>query len=53
MKILFKLALCAIAMILGGVAFIRYTYNCSWKESFDIADEFVDDLLGGGSKDEQ
>lgn len=48
MKILFKLALFAIVMIMGGVAFIRYTYDCSWRESFDIADEFVDGLLGGG-----
>ena len=45
MKLLFKLAVFAIAMILGGVAFIRYTYGCSWKESFDIADQFVEDLL--------
>ncbi len=50
MRILFKLAMCAILMILGGVAFIRYTYDCSWKESFDIADEFVNDLLDGNRK---
>ena len=50
MKILFKLALFSIMMILGGVAFIRYTYNCSWKESFDIADEFVNDLLDGNRR---
>ncbi len=50
MKILFKLALFAILMILGGVAFIRYTYNCSWRESFDIADEFVNDLLDGNRR---
>ncbi len=48
MKILFKLACCAVLLILSGVAFIRYTYSCSWRESFDIADEFVDELLGGG-----
>ena len=47
MKMLFKLALLVMLIILGGVAFIRHTYNCSWKESFDIADEFVNDLLGG------
>ena len=46
MKVLFKLAVWTILMILGGVVFIRYTYDCSWKESFDIADEFVNDLLG-------
>ena len=41
MKVLFKLAVWTILMILGGVAFIRYTYDCSWKESFDIADELL------------
>ena len=46
MKVLFKLALWTVMVILGGVAFIRYTYDCSWKESFDIADQFVEDLLG-------
>ncbi len=50
MKILFRLALFAILVILGGVAFIRYTYNCSWRESFDIADEFVNDLLDGNRR---
>ena len=35
-----------IVCILGGVAFIRYVYGCSWAESFDIADQFVEDLLG-------
>ena len=46
MKVIFKLAVWTILMILGGVVFIRYTYGCSWKESFDIADQFVEDLLG-------
>ena len=46
MKLLFKLAVWVVLAIVGGVAFIRYTYDCSWRESFDIADEFVNDLLG-------
>ncbi len=46
MKVLFKLAVWTILVILGGVAFIRYTYECSWKESFEIADQFVNDLIG-------
>ena len=46
MKILFKLAVWTLVVIFGGVLFIRYPYDCSWKESFDIADEFVNDLLG-------
>jgi hypothetical protein len=43
---LFKLMLMLIFCILGGVAFIRYVYGCSWRESFDIADQFVEDVLG-------
>ena len=46
MKVIFKLALWTVMMIVGGVAFIRYTYDCSWKASFNIADQFVEDLLG-------
>ena len=46
MKLLFKLAFLTVLTIVGGVAFIRYTYGCSWRESFDIADQFVNDLLG-------
>jgi hypothetical protein len=46
MKMLFKLMLMLIFCILGGVAFIRYVYGCSWRESFDIADQFVEDVLG-------
>ena len=46
MKLLFRLAIFLLLVILGGVAFIRYTYDCSWQESFDIADELVNDLLG-------
>ena len=46
MRLLFRLALLVILVVFGGVAFIRYTYGCSWKDSFDIADQFVEDLLG-------
>ena len=46
MRVLFKLAFMTIVGILGGVAFIRYVYGCSWAESFDIADQFIEDLLG-------
>ena len=46
MKALFRLVFLAIIVLLGGVVFIRYTYGCSWKESFQIADGFVEDLLG-------
>mgnify|MGYP001171724717 CR=1 FL=1 len=46
MKVLLRLALLTILTVFGAVAFIRYTYGCSWKESFDVADRFVEDLLG-------
>lgn len=46
MRILFKMAFLTMLCIVGGVAFIRYVYGCSWRESFDIADQFVEDLLG-------
>ncbi len=46
MKVLFKLTLMLMFCILGGVAFIRYAYGCSWRESFDIADQFLEDVLG-------
>ena len=46
MKMLFKLMLMLMFCILGGVVFIRYVYGCSWRESFDIADQFVEDVLG-------
>ena len=46
MRVLFRLTVLTAMAILGGVAFIRFTYGCSWRESFDIADQFVEDLLG-------
>ena len=46
MRVLFKLAVFTLMCILGGVVFIRYVYGCSWRESFDIADQFVEDLIG-------
>ena len=44
MRLVVRLFLLALMVFLGGVVFIRYTYNCSWKESFAIADQFVSDL---------
>ena len=44
MRLVVRLFLLALLVFLGGVVFIRYTYNCSWKESFAIADQFVSDL---------
>lgn len=46
MKMFLKLMLMVMFCILGGVALIRYVYGCSWRESFDIADQFLEDVLG-------
>ena len=46
MRLVFRLFLLALLVFLGGVVYIRFTYNCSWKESFAIADQFVSDLTG-------
>lgn len=45
MKALLRLVLLAVIVLLGGVVFIRYAYGCSWKESFQIADHFIEDLI--------
>lgn len=44
MRLVVRLFLLALLVFMGGVVFIRYTYKCSWKESFAIADQFVSDL---------
>lgn len=46
MRVLFKMMLLLMICMLGGVAFIRYVYGCSWRDSFDIADQFLEDVLG-------
>lgn len=30
----------------GGVVLIKLAYGVSWKESIEIADQFLEDLLG-------
>jgi hypothetical protein len=45
-RMIFRLVFLAVMVFVGGVVFIRYTYGCSWKESLEIADQFVTDLLG-------
>ncbi len=46
MRLMIRLVLLMALFLLGGVVFIRYTYGCSWKESFGIANQFVSDLVG-------
>jgi hypothetical protein len=45
MRGLFRLFLLLIVFFLGGVILIRFAYNVSWRESLEIADQFVEDLL--------
>ena len=44
-RLIFRLVVLSVIVFGGGVVFIRYTYGCSWKESFAIADQFVSDLV--------
>lgn len=37
------LSLVGIAAI-AFIVFIKYYYGCSWRESFEVADQFVTDL---------
>ena len=30
----------------GGVVLIRMLYGVSWRESLEIADQFIEDLIG-------
>ena len=45
MKILFKLILFAALVMLGGVVLIKVLGRHTWRESFEIADQFIADLL--------
>jgi hypothetical protein len=45
MKILLKLMLLALFIMLGGVALIKILGRHSWQESFEIADQFMAELL--------
>ena len=46
MRLVLRLIALGAMVFLGGVVYIRYIYGCSWKESFEIADQFVADLVG-------
>ena len=43
---IFRLFVCAAVMLGGGLLAIRLLYNVSWRESFEIANRFIEDLLG-------
>ncbi len=47
MRALFQFLIFIAFILLGGIVLIKYAYKCSWRESFEIADQFIADLLGG------
>jgi len=51
MKTLGRLLVLAALLAFGGVALIKVLYSCSWREALQIADRFMEDLLGGRSKE--
>ena len=46
MRGLFRLFMCAAVLFGGGLVAIRLLYGVSWRESLEIANCFVEDLLG-------
>ena len=45
MRGFFRLFVLAAVLFCGGVVIIRLFYDVSWRESLEIADQFVEDLL--------
>ena len=43
---LFRLFMCVAVLLSGGLLAIRLLYGVSWRESFEIANCFIEDLLG-------
>ena len=46
MRTLFRLFVLLAVFFGGGVMLIKLFYGVSWGESLEIADQFVEDLLG-------
>lgn len=46
MRGLFRLGAMLAIVFGGGVVVIKLLYGVSWSESLEIADQFVEDLLG-------
>ena len=46
MKILLRLISFALLVMLGGVVLIKVFGGRTWRESFEIADQFIAELLG-------
>ncbi|MBT4975829.1 MAG: hypothetical protein HOL51_01225 [Gemmatimonadetes bacterium] len=45
MRGVFRLFVLSAVLFCGGVVIIRLLYDVSWRESLEIADQFVEDLL--------
>lgn len=45
MRGLLRLILLMVALLFGGILLIRLVYNVSWRESLEVMDQFVEDLL--------
>jgi hypothetical protein len=43
---LFRLFMCVAVLLSGGLLAIRLLYGVSWRESLEIANCFIEDLLG-------
>ena len=46
MKAILRLMMLVAMAMLGGVAVIKFVNKCSWREAFEIGDQFMEDLLG-------
>ena len=46
MKTILKLMMLVAMVMLGGVAMIKFMRKCSWREAFEIGDQFMGDMLG-------
>ena len=45
MRSLIRLFMLACVLFGGGVVLIRVLYGVTWRESLEIADQFIEDLL--------
>ena len=46
MRGLFRMFVLLAVVFAGGVVLIRLLYDVSWRESLEIANQFVEDLVG-------
>ncbi|MFH1007806.1 MAG: hypothetical protein V1800_09925 [Candidatus Latescibacterota bacterium] len=46
MKTILRLMMLTALIMFGGVIAIKFLRKCSWREAFEIGDQFMTDLLG-------